>query len=117
MKVLIVDDEALIRVSLARIFKGQGDEVITAEDGIEGEKQWRAMQPDLVILDVLMPGLSGPQLIEKVRAQMPAKVVLISAYAADYDVESIKNLGADLFITKPFENIFTVVEQMRAVMK
>jgi DNA-binding response OmpR family regulator len=113
VKVLIVDDEALIRVSLARVFKAQGDDVDVAADGVEGEKKWRTMQPDVVVLDVLMPGLSGPQLIEKVQAQSKAKVVLISAYAADYDVDSIKKLGADLFIAKPFENIFTVVEQIK----
>lgn len=117
MKVLIVDDEALIRLSLSRVFKSQGDIVEVAEDGLEGEKKWLAMQPDIVILDVLMPGLSGPQLIEKVSAQTKAKIVLISAYSADYDVASIKKLGADLFIAKPFENIFKVVEKIKEVHK
>jgi DNA-binding response OmpR family regulator len=115
MKVLIVDDEPLIRVSLARVFKAQGDTVDVAEDGLEGEKKWLTFQPDVVVLDVLMPGLSGPQLIEKVQAQTTAKIVLISAYAADYDMESIKKLGADLFIPKPFENIFDVVQKIRSL--
>ncbi len=115
MKVLIVDDEALIRISLARVFKTQGDDVEVAHDGIEGEKKWLSFQPDIVVLDVLMPGLSGPQLIEKVHSQTKAKVVLMSAYAADYDMESIKKLGADLFIPKPFENIFAIVEQIKGL--
>lgn len=115
MKVLIVDDESLIRLSLARVFRSQGDEVDVASDGLEGEKKWITMQPDIVVLDVLMPGLSGPQLIERVHAQSNAKVVLISAYAADYDIDSIKKLGADLFIAKPFENIFSVVEQIKSL--
>lgn len=115
MKVLIVDDEPLIRVSLARVFKSQGDTVDVAEDGLEGEKKWLTFQPDIVVLDVLMPGLSGPQLIEKVQAQTTAKIVLISAYAADYDMESIKKLGADLFIPKPFENIFDVVQKIKSL--
>ena len=50
MKILIVDDEALIRMSLARVFKSQGDEVIIAEDGIDGEKKWLQLQPDIVVL-------------------------------------------------------------------
>ncbi len=113
MKILIVDDEALIRMSLARVFRSQGDEVIIAEDGVDGEKKWLQMQPDIVVLDVLMPGLSGPQLIERVQSQTKAKIVLISAYAADYDVASIKQLGADLFIAKPFDNIFSVAAQIK----
>lgn len=117
MKILIVDDEALIRISLARVFKAQGDDVEVAQDGIEGEKKWLSFQPDIVVLDVLMPGLSGPQLIEKVHTQTKARVVLISAYAADYDMESMKKLGADLFISKPFENIFAVVEQIKGISK
>lgn len=112
MKILVVDDEALIRMSLSRVLKGRGHIVEVAEDGLDGEKKWLSFQPDIVVLDVLMPGLSGPQLIEKVHRQTKAKVVLISAYAADYDLESIKKLGADLFIAKPFENIFQVVEQI-----
>lgn len=113
MKILIVDDEPLIRTSLARVFKSQGDDVMIADDGIDGEKKWLQMQPDIVVLDVLMPGLSGPQLIERVQSQTKAKIVLISAYAADYDVASIQQLGADLFIAKPFENIFSVAEQIK----
>ncbi len=115
MKILIVDDESLIRMSLARVFKSQGHEVVIAEDGIDGEKKWLQMQPDVVVLDVLMPGLSGPQLIERVKSQTQAKIVLISAYAADYDVASIKQLGADLFIAKPFDNIFSVAAQITKI--
>jgi two-component system, response regulator PdtaR len=117
MKILIVDDEALIRMSLARVFRSQGDDVYIAEDGVDGEKKWLQVQPDIVVLDVLMPGLSGPQLIERVKAQTQAKIVLISAYAADYDVVSIKKLGADLFIAKPFENIFSVAEQIKKLVQ
>lgn len=113
MTILIVDDEPLIRLSLSRAFKSQGDTVHVAEDGIAGEAQWKALQPDIVILDVLMPGLTGPQLIEKVKHTSQSKVVLISAYSGDYDVDSVKKLGADLFIAKPFADIFEVVKRVK----
>lgn len=113
MTILIVDDEPLIRLSLSRAFKSQGDTVHVAEDGIAGEAQWKTLQPDIVILDVLMPGLTGPQLIEKVKHTSRSKVVLISAYSGDYDVDSVKKLGADLFIAKPFADIFEVVKRVK----
>lgn len=115
-KILIVDDEPLIRRSLSRAFQSQGFVTLEAEDGLAGERQWREQKPDLVVLDVLMPGLTGPQLIEKMKATKGAKIVLISAFSGDYDVESVKKLGADLFISKPFQNIFDVVNQVKALL-
>jgi len=116
MKILIVDDEPLIRLSLSRAFKAKGHEVHVAENGIEGEKLWLSLQPDAVVLDVLMPGLTGPQLIEKVKDSVETcKIVLISAYAGEYNMESAKKLGADLFIPKPFSDIFSVVTQVESL--
>ena len=116
LKVLIVDDEPLIRLSLSRAFKSRGADVDIAEDGLQGEEKWVGSEPDIVVLDVLMPGLTGPQLIEKVKAKSNAKIVLISAYSGDYDVDSVKKLGADLFISKPFQNIFDIVDKILALL-
>lgn len=112
MKILIVDDEPLVRMSLSRAFKKRGHEVLLAEDGLEGEKVWTESQPEIVVLDVLMPGLTGPQLIEKVKGQTTSKIALISAYAGEYDIDSAKRMGADLFIQKPFSNIIEIVERI-----
>jgi two-component system, response regulator PdtaR len=112
MKILIVDDEPLIRLSLSRAFQSKGHSVHVAEDGIEGEKKWTELNPEVVILDVLMPGLTGPQLIERVKNRTPSKIVLISAFAGDYNIDSVKKLGADLFIAKPFDDIFEVVKRV-----
>lgn len=116
MKILIVDDEPLIRLSLSRAFKAKGHDVHVAENGIDGEKLWRDLQPEAVILDVLMPGLTGPQLIEKVKGSVKnSKIILISAYAGEYNMESAKKLGADLFIPKPFTDIFSVVQKVEGL--
>ena len=117
MTVLIVDDEPLIRLSLSRAFKSRGHTVHVAEDGLQGEEQWVKYKPEIVVLDVLMPGLTGPQLIEKVKPAHPAKVVLISAFAGDYDVEAVKKLGADLFLAKPFADIFQVVKSVEGLVE
>ncbi len=112
MKVLIIDDEPLIRRSLEKCFLKAGHQVVLAEDGHEGVSQWRAERPDAVIIDVLMPGLSGPEVIAEVKPDSKQAIALISAYSGDYDPDSVKQLGADVFIEKPFDNILSIVLQM-----
>lgn len=109
MKVLIVDDEPLIRRSLERLFGKAGHEVITAEDGTEGVEKWNSSKPDIVVLDILMPGHTGPEVIEHVSPEASVGIILISAYSGEYNLDSAKKLGADLFIAKPFEDIQKIV--------
>lgn len=110
MKVLIVDDEPLVRRSLKKVFERAGHDVVCAEDGITACELWPQYNPDLVFLDVLMPGMSGPQVLQEIKAQNNVKVVLMSAYSGDHDTRSAKELGADIFIAKPFDDIFNVVK-------
>ena len=117
MKVLIVDDEPLVRLSLEKVFCRSGHEVFVAVDGNDGVEKWREVEPDVVVIDVLMPGLTGPEVISKVDQKKPVVVALISAYSGDYNPESVKSLGADLFIEKPFENIRDIVTQVQNLWK
>lgn len=110
MKILIVDDEALVRRSLSRALKSKGHEVLEAVDGNEGLKLWQTTQPDLVFLDVLMPGLTGPQVLKEIGAKKTGRVVLISAFSGEHNMETAVQMGADLFVPKPFEDIFAVVK-------
>lgn len=109
MKVLVVDDEALVRRSLGRALRSKGHDVVEAADGAAGLEAWRASDPDLVFLDVLMPGLTGPQVLSSYGAQRRAKVILMSAFAGDSKVENPELHGADIFIPKPFDDIFEIV--------
>jgi len=110
MKVLIIDDEPLVRKSLARVFMAQGWEVHTAEGGVEGHKLWVEIAPEVVVLDILMPDLSGPKVLELLP---PASfVVLISAYKGEYSDKNVKSLGAQMFVAKPFEDIFQTVNSI-----
>ncbi len=111
MKVLVIDDEALIRKSLIRAFKAKGHEVFEAPDGLEGVRLWREHKPDLIFLDVLMPGLTGPQVLREMGPERSGKVVLISAYTGEYNLEAAQQIGADLFVAKPFDDIFSLVRQ------
>lgn len=110
MKVLVVDDEALVRRSLSRALRAKGHEVTEALDGNEGLEQWKKLQPDLVFLDVLMPGLNGPEVLREMGQQRTGKVVLMSAFAGEHNMETALQMGADLFVPKPFEDIFAVVK-------
>ncbi len=112
MKILIVDDEPLVRAALSRALLKMDHQVKEAVDGVEGERQWREWGPDLVFLDVLMPKKTGPELLQSgVQELRACKVVLMSAFGGEWDLEKARYLGADLFIAKPFENIFATVEQ------
>lgn len=125
MKILIVDDEPLVRKSLGRAFRAKGHEVIEAIDGREGLNLWTELQaqgasPDIVLLDVLMPGLSGPELLNEMRPKLEAlkssgqawegRVILMSAYSGEHNVTTAQQLGADLFVPKPFDDVFLFVK-------
>jgi CheY-like chemotaxis protein len=120
VKILIVDDEPLVRKSLGRACRAKGHQVAEASDGQQGLAMWLESEPDLVYLDVLMPGLSGPEVLNQVREYRekasaalgrPTKthVVLMSAYSGEHNITTAQQMGADLFIPKPFEDIFEVV--------
>lgn len=111
MKILIVDDEELVRKTLGRVARSRGHEVTEVEDGLKGVDAWKSFCPNLVFLDVLMPGLSGPQVLKEVKKDDSTKVVLMSAYSGEYNLETAQSIGAELFIQKPFENIFEVMDQ------
>jgi CheY-like chemotaxis protein len=111
-KILVIDDEPLVRRSLKRALETAGFQVFEAVDGKQGLQVWKDTKPDLVFLDILMPGLTGPQVLGEIDPELrkSSQVVLISAYSGEYNLDSAKSLGADHFIPKPFADIFAIVE-------
>lgn len=111
MKILLVDDEPLVRLALRRALHKAGHEIEEAEDGRSALEKWPVFRPDLVFLDVLMPRLSGPDLLRALTAESKgrAKVILMSAFTGEYDLVKAQSLGADLFIPKPFDDVFSVI--------
>ncbi len=110
LKILIVDDEALVRRSLSRAFKSKGYEVMEAVNGIEGLQFWKSWTPDLVFLDVLMPGLTGPEVLKEIGLNSSSKVILMSAFSGEHNMQTAQQMGANLFVPKPFEDIFVIVK-------
>lgn len=99
---LIVDDEANTRKGLVHFLESLNYDVLTASDGEEGWKIYQKEKPDLVLADIRMPGLTGVQLLEKIKNFNPAAlVILLTAYASVEDaVKAMKN-GAFYYLTKP----------------
>lgn len=115
MKILIVDDEVIVVRALERAFKSRGHQVRTAHDGSTGLEVWGEGGFDVVLLDVIMPGLTGPQVIseyQKIKGAPEAKVVLMTAHSGVKEKEAIALLKVSAFFEKPFENIFNFVDQV-----
>ncbi|WP_413613077.1 response regulator [Bdellovibrio sp. HCB-110] len=110
MKILIVDDEALVRRSLSRALKSKGYDVMEAVNGTEGLQSWKTWGPDLVFLDVLMPGMTGPEVLKEIGTDGNAKVILMSAFSGEHNMQTAQQMGANLFVPKPFEDIFVIVK-------
>lgn len=104
-KVLIADDEPNIVISLEFLMDQEGYEVSVARDGDEALAQMAAFQPDLVLLDVMLPSRNGFEVCQKIRENSAwdnVKVVMLSAKGRDLDVTKGMSLGANAYITKPF---------------
>jgi len=103
--VLIADDEANIVISLEFLMKREGHRVSIARDGDAALAAIRAERPDLVLLDVMMPGKSGFEVCQAVRADESlagVKILMLSAKGRDTDLAKGNALGADAYMTKPF---------------
>jgi DNA-binding response OmpR family regulator len=103
--VLIADDEPNILLSLEFLMQREGHRVVIARDGIEALQAVQRERPALVLLDVMMPGKSGFEVCQAIRADegfSGTKIVLLTAKGRDTDVAKGLALGADAYITKPF---------------
>jgi len=104
-KVLIADDEPNILISLEFLMKREGHTVLLARDGDEALALIRAELPALVLLDVMMPGKSGFEVCQAVRADEAlagVKILMLTAKGRDTDVAQGLGVGADGYMTKPF---------------
>lgn len=117
MKILVIDDEPIIRKVLDRAFRSYGHEVSLAENGAEGIQKWRVLLPDIVILDVLMPVMSGLEVLDGLDFPTSAKIVVISAFTGEGSEAIKKRANVSLFLQKPFGNIFDIVESIQKLVK
>ena len=104
--ILIIDDEQIITRALSRAFQKEGFQVIIACDGQEGLQKIKEQNPSLILLDIIMPKLSGLELLEHLRqSQITTPVILMTAYGDAKTAARAKELGISAYLTKPFSNI------------
>lgn len=116
-KILIVEDEEAIMLGIAENLKFAGYEVITAVDGEQGLKKGMEARPDLILLDVMLPGMSGYDICRKLRdagKQMP--IVMLTARGDEFDKVHGFEMGADDYVTKPF-SINELLARISAILK
>lgn len=101
-KILVVDDEPAIVNLIQAYLKPEGYEVFTASDGLAGLKAARAFKPDLIVLDVMLPGMDGLELLTRLRRESQAYVILLTARTEETDKIVGLSVGADDYVTKPF---------------
>ncbi len=101
-KILVIDDEPSITNLVDAYLKKEGYEVYTAADGNAGLKAARAFKPDLIILDVMLPGMDGIELLSRLRRESDVYVILLTARTEETDKVVGLTVGADDYVTKPF---------------
>ncbi|HUV52924.1 MAG TPA: response regulator transcription factor [Dehalococcoidia bacterium] len=101
-RILVVDDEKRILNFLRTKLKASGYEVLTAADGFEALDQVQAQEPDLILLDVLMPRMDGFETLKRLRSFCSTPVIVLSAKGSDVDKIKGLGLGADDYLPKPF---------------
>ena len=102
-KLLIVDDDPNICDMLKLYFENEGYKIKTANDGVEGLATFKVYNPDLVLLDIMMPKKDGWQVCREIREISPKPVIMITAKGEVFDKVLGLELGADDFIVKPFD--------------
>ena len=105
MKILICEDEEIMLTALEFRLQRQGFEVVLAENGKQALEKVKTEAPDLVVADIMMPHVSGLELIDYIRKDLgsPLPIIVISALEHDETVLEAFRLGASDFITKPFK--------------
>ena len=116
MKILVVDDEALLVKGIRFNLKSDGYDVITGSNGQEAVDLTKEEQPDLVILDVMMPVMNGLTACGKIREFSDVPIILLTAKTDDMDKLMGFDHGADDYLTKPF-NILELKARIRALLR
>ncbi|MFI6941142.1 two-component system response regulator CseB [Streptomyces sp. NPDC050418] len=115
-RVLFVEDDDVIREATQLALERDGFHVTAMPDGLSGLEAFRADQPDIALLDVMVPGLDGVSLCRRIRDESTVPVIMLSARADSIDVVLGLEAGADDYVTKPFDGA-VLVARIRAVLR
>ncbi len=114
--ILVVDDETTLRETLVEALETEGYRAIPAADGREALERFRADRPDLVLLDLMLPLLSGVEVCRILRAELSVPIIMLTAKDAEVDKVVGLELGADDYVTKPF-SLRELTARIRAIFR
>jgi two-component system response regulator RegX3 len=114
--ILVVEDEPTLRETLAEALEADGFRTVQAGDGRLALERFHAEQPDLVLLDLMLPELSGLEVTRRIRAESTVPIVMLTARDAEVDKVVGLELGADDYVTKPFSSR-ELAARIRAVLR
>ena len=116
VRVLVIEDEESYRAALSSGLRLEGFDVDVAPDGSEGLRLFADRPPDIVLLDMLLPGMHGMEVCRRMRAIAPVPIVMVSAVDTELDVVLGLELGAADYVTKPFR-LRELVARMQAILR
>jgi two-component system KDP operon response regulator KdpE len=116
IQVLVVDDEKPMRDFIRRNLEARDFNVLTSGNGLEGLALFNTQPVDLVVLDVMMPGMDGLETLRRIRQKSMVPVIVLSALGEENDKIQALNLGADDYLTKPF-GVGELLARLRAVLR
>jgi DNA-binding response OmpR family regulator len=114
--ILVVDDERTLRETLAESLETEGFVVVQAADGREAVNAFRRSQPDLILLDLMLPELSGTEVCRIIRSESGVPILMLTAKSAELDKVVGLELGADDYVTKPF-SFRELLARIRALLR
>jgi CheY-like chemotaxis protein len=117
VRVLVIDDEPFVRDTLGEMLRQQHHDVVVADDGASGLARFREGVFDMVMTDLAMPGMSGWQVAQAVKAVRPqVPVVLVTGWGVEVQADQLQTHGVDRVMTKPFrfEDVEDIVASVRA---
>ncbi len=114
--ILLVDDEAIVREVVERYLRQEGFRVDQAADGLEALRRFAVARPDLVVLDLMLPGVDGLEVCRQIRAQSNVPIVMLTAKGDETDTIIGLGVGADDYVAKPFSPR-ELVARIKAVLR
>jgi two-component system, OmpR family, KDP operon response regulator KdpE len=115
-RILVADDEGALRDFISRNLQARGFTVLQASNGLEAMGVWETEQPDLLILDVMMPRMEGLEVCRRVRESSRVPIIVLTALDAESDKVAALDLGADDYLTKPF-GVEELLARVRAALR
>lgn len=116
IRILVVEDEEKISEVIQSYLEKEGFHVVTAYNGIDALEQYKAHQPDLLILDLMLPDVSGEDICKQIRSYANTPIIMLTAKVEEENILEGLNIGADDYVTKPFSPK-QLVARVKAVLR